>query len=193
MRSSLSALGLTSSTSATGATIERAYDSPGTYSEVLKVTDKEGRFDYDFAIVRVLPEDSEAEGPPGMHAAYHPTLGIQPGQEVTFKVRARGTSEGQDVWDFGDRSPSVNVQSNVDPGPHAPDGYAETTHRFSKPGHYLVCVKRRNQYGTATAHLYVPVGVDDASAMTAPWATGAGWPRESARHARRPCRGPVRS
>ena len=41
---------------------------------------------------------------------------------------------------------------------HAKDGYAVTTHRFEKPGHYLVRVERTDRRGaTATARLHVVV------------------------------------
>ena len=42
----------TDGSAATGKTVERAYDRPGSYSEVLKVTDSRGQVDYDFAVVR---------------------------------------------------------------------------------------------------------------------------------------------
>ncbi|MFQ5981409.1 MAG: PKD domain-containing protein, partial [Candidatus Heimdallarchaeota archaeon] len=37
-----------------GVKVKRTYDKPGSYSEVLKVTDDDGHVDYDFAIVQVL-------------------------------------------------------------------------------------------------------------------------------------------
>ena len=41
-------------TTASGPRIERTYDRPGSYSEILKVTDQRRHIDYDFAIVQVL-------------------------------------------------------------------------------------------------------------------------------------------
>ena len=67
---------------------------------------------------------------------------------------------------FGDGSPSVDVQSvpveptanNGKSSVHAKDGYAVTTHRYAKPGHYLVSVSRTNNRGqTATAQLQVRI------------------------------------
>ena len=44
---------------------------------------------------------------------------------------------------------------------HDPNDYAVTTHRYKKPGHYLVTVQRVNDRGQpATAHLHVRVGAD---------------------------------
>ena len=41
----------------------------------------------------------------------------------------------------------------------AADGYAETVHRFQKPGHYLVRVERADKGGAkAVARLHVRVG-----------------------------------
>jgi hypothetical protein len=40
-----------------------------------------------------------------------------------------------------------------------PSCWAEVVHRYAKPGHYLVCVKRRNRHGqTGYARLDVRVG-----------------------------------
>ena len=44
----------TDGTTATGPRVERTYDQPGEYSEVLKVVDARGRVDYDFAVVLVI-------------------------------------------------------------------------------------------------------------------------------------------
>jgi len=143
---------------ATGPQVERTYDRPGSYSEVLKVTDLAGHVDYDFAIVQVLDRSSPDRLPPTIHAAYSPTLGIKSGDPVTFKVRTFRTTDGHETWDFGDATPAVDVHSNGSPDRHAKDGYAVTTHRFEKPGHYLVRVERTDRQGaTATARLHVVV------------------------------------
>jgi len=98
--------------------------------------------------------------PTAIHAAYWPTLGIRPGAEITFKVRTFGVrpDEGREVWDFGDGSPGVETRSDGDAQQHAPDGYAVTTHRYDRPGHYLVSVSRADDRGfAATARLHVEV------------------------------------
>jgi hypothetical protein len=55
-----------------------------------------------------------------------------------------------------DGSPTVQVQSDGNVKPLAPDGYASTVHRFGKPGDYLVRVERTNRRGLkATTRLHV--------------------------------------
>lgn len=145
-------------TTAAGPRVERLYERPGSYSEILKVTDADGRVDYDFAIVQVLDRNRPKVLPPTIHATYWPTFGIRPGDPVTFKVRTFRTREGEERWDFGDGRPPVTVRSDGNAVPLAPDGYAETGHRFEKPGLYVVRVERANAEGMkAVAHLAVRV------------------------------------
>ena len=54
--------------------MERAYDKPGEYSEVLKVVDARGRVDYDFAVVLVIDKALDGKASPTIHASYAPTL-----------------------------------------------------------------------------------------------------------------------
>ncbi|MHC4399914.1 MAG: PKD domain-containing protein [Planctomycetota bacterium] len=146
---------------AAGSLVERRYDKPGTYSETLKVTDAEGNVDYDFAVVQVIDRQKPDQIPPSIHAVYYPTLDIKAGDEVTFKVRSFRVrpDEGHELWDFGDGTPKVEVQSDGNAETHAKDGYAVTTHRYARPGHYLVSVRRTNDRGeTATGRLHVRVG-----------------------------------
>jgi murein DD-endopeptidase MepM/ murein hydrolase activator NlpD len=156
----------TDATTADGATVERTYKQPGSYSEILKVTDAQGRVDYDFAIVQVVdrdPKEPKGKGeeklPPTIHASYAPTFGIRPGDPVTFKVRTFRAEIGNETWDFGDGTDPHKVRSDGNAKPHDAKGYAETTHRFAKPGHYIVRVDGRGHNGLkATAHLQVRVG-----------------------------------
>jgi lysophospholipase L1-like esterase len=146
---------------ATGATVERTYDKPGVYSEVLKITDGDGRVDYDFAVVNVLDKEHPDQLPPSIHAVCYPTAGIKPGEPVTFLVRSFRTTDGKETWDFGDGSPKVQVQSDGNVVKLAKDGYARTVHAFEKPGHYLIRVERTDRRGfTAIAHLHVRVGTE---------------------------------
>ena len=149
-------------TRARGARVERTYPKAGQFSEVLKVTDSDGRIDYDFAVVQVIDRKRPRNPPPGIHAAYAPTFGIRPGDPVTFKVRTFGTTHGKEVWDFGDGSPRVEVQSDGNVKPLARDGYAVTVHRYQQAGHYLVRVERSNAQGEkGIARLHVRVGETD--------------------------------
>lgn len=168
----------TDGSTASGVEAERVYDRPGTYSEILRVADGEGRVAYDFARVTVL--DSTVEDhwrsrlldpharmdeligmlPVRLHPAYHPTLGLRPGDPVTFLVRAFHTTEGGEAWDFGDGTPQVTVRSDGNVDRYAPDGYARVVHSYDNPGDYLVRVQRTDDRGvTGIAHLHVPVGV----------------------------------
>lgn len=141
-----------------GPLVERTYRQPGSYSEILKVTDAKGRIDYDFAMVQVLDKDQKDKSPPTIHATYAPTFAIHPGDPVTFKVRTFRAPIGNETWDFGDGSPPVLVRSDGNAKPHAPNGYAETVHRFAKPGHYIVRVEGTGHGDTkAVAHLHVRV------------------------------------
>jgi hypothetical protein len=148
-------------TQSTNATVERRYDRPGTYSEILRVTDSEGRSDCDFAVVQVMDPAQPRQLQPTIHACYWPTENLKAGDEVTFKVRTFQVrpSEGRERWDFGDGSPAVEVQSDGNAKTLAKDGYAITTHRYALPGRYLVSVQRSNERGeTATGRLQVVVG-----------------------------------
>lgn len=149
----------TDGTTAEGAQLERTYTRPGYYSEILKVTDAAGRIDYDFAIVHVHDREHPEQFPPTIHPVYYPTFGIRPGDEVTFKARTFATTDGQETWDFGDGSPTVNSKSDGNVDQHAKDGYAVLTHRYRKPGHYLVRAERTDRHGQrAVAYVQVRVG-----------------------------------
>src|SRR5207249_5869697 len=87
---------LTDGKTARGALVERTYAKPGVYSEVLKVTDEEGRIDYDFAVINVLDKNHPDWLPPSIHAVYSPTLGVKPGDPVTFLVRSFRTTDGKE-------------------------------------------------------------------------------------------------
>ena len=151
----------TDGTKAKGATVERTYAKPGVYSEILRITDAAGRIDYDFAVVNVLAKDQPDKLPPSIHAVYHPTFAIKPGDPVTFMVRTFRTTDGMEAWDFGDGSARVEVQSDGNVVPLAKDGYARTVHRFEKAGHYVVRVERTNRHGyTAVGHMQVRIGED---------------------------------
>ncbi len=143
---------------ATGPRVRRTYDKPGEYNEILKVTDASGDIDYDFAVVQVIDKNHPDQVPPTIHAAYYPTFDLKPGDEITFKVRSFRTTEGSEVWDFGDGSPKVTVQSDGNTNEHDPNGYAVTTHRYKAPGQYIATARRSNERGhEAITHLQIIV------------------------------------
>lgn len=149
----------TDGTSGRGEQIERRYAKPGTYSEILKVTGPDGAIGYDFAVVQVLDPSTNGQLPPSIQAAYAPSLAIKTGEPVTFKVRTFRTTHGEEIWNFGDGTPLVKVKSDGNVKPLNKDGFAITTHQFTKPGHYLVRVERRNERDeVAVTHLSVEVG-----------------------------------
>ncbi|MBM3892475.1 MAG: PKD domain-containing protein, partial [Verrucomicrobia bacterium] len=148
----------TDGTTASGATVKRTYKKPGTYSEVLRVTDSAGQIAYDFAVVQIMGKAQPEQLVPSIQATYAPTLGIKAGQPVTFKVRSFRTTHGQETWNFGDGTAPVSVKSDGCVKTLAKDGFAVTEHRFAKPGDYLVRVERTNERGeTAIGHLHVRV------------------------------------
>jgi len=148
-------------TTATGARVTRRYDQAGAYCETLKVTDKDGRSDVDFAVVHVCDPIRPKDAPLSIHATYHPTLDLKPAQEILFKVRAFNfdPADGEETWDFGDGTANVTTRSDGNRKSLNLNGYAVTSHCYEKPGRYLVTVSRTNTHGeTATTRLYVPLG-----------------------------------
>jgi len=153
----------TDGSTGTGPTVTMVYRNPGTYSEILKVTDSRGHSSYDFAVVQVAAKpvsqrQSEENLAPTMHASYWPSLGVIAGQTITFLVRSCRTTFGQETWNFGDGSAPVTVKSDGCAEEKSKEGYARTQHVFQKPGDYIVRVERANERGEkATFHLFVPV------------------------------------
>ncbi len=145
-------------TKAGGSKVRRVYERVGEYSEIVKVTDSAGNFTYDFAIVYVIDRKHPERVPPAIHANYYPTFGLRAGDEVTFKVRSFGTQHGGEVWDFGDGSAPVKVQSDGNANQHNPAGYAVTLHRYEKAGDYIITVRRSDENGyEAIGHLHVHI------------------------------------
>jgi murein DD-endopeptidase MepM/ murein hydrolase activator NlpD len=154
---------LSDGSDASGPAVTRSYLQPGTYSEILKVTDRVGRIAYDFAVVQVVESPQPGTGgaervPPTIHASYWPTQDVRAGQPLTFFVRTCRTTSGEERWDFGDGSDPVVVRSDGCAEEKAEQGYARVRHAYRKPGDYLVKVERANERGeSATARLWVRV------------------------------------
>jgi hypothetical protein len=136
-------------TKASGAKVSHVFEKPGRYRPTLKVTDAKGNVDYDFAKVTA----TEPDLPPGkrcyLHASYWPTKEIQVGDEVTFLARSFRFEppQGDEIWDFGDGSPTARSKSDGAVEQHNKAGYGTVKHRFKQPGHYLVTVRRTNPDG----------------------------------------------
>jgi murein DD-endopeptidase MepM/ murein hydrolase activator NlpD len=79
--------------SATGQRVERTYSQAGTYSEILKITDDQGRTDYDFETVNVLdprrPEAETSDDSGGILADYG------------HCSRSAGNFQSSDIWHYG--------------------------------------------------------------------------------------------
>ncbi len=142
----------TDGTTAQGPKVRRTYAKPGYYSETIKVTDAAGHVAYDVAIVVVMDRQRLDEAPPSVHVTYHPSLGVRPGTEITFKARTFGTTDGEESWDFGDGSPRQKTRSDGNVKPLAKDGYVVLRHRYEKPGHYRVRVERTDSKGQTAVH-----------------------------------------
>jgi murein DD-endopeptidase MepM/ murein hydrolase activator NlpD len=148
----------TDGSSGKGARVERRYDKPGAYCELLKVVDAQGRSAHDVVTVQVLGRGQTNNFPPTIHATYSPTFNLRAGDPVTFKVRTFRTTFGSERWDFGDGSPAVEVRSDGNANPLGKDGYAVTQHRYAKAGRYIARVQRSNERGeTAVARLVIDV------------------------------------
>ncbi len=132
---------------ANGPQPQHSYSQSGTYMETLKTTDAAGHVDYDFVRVTVYDPDHPDRSPARLHAVFSPTFDLHPGTPITFKVRAFETTHSEEVWDFGDGSPTVRTKSDGNVEPRAEDGYAVMTHRYKRPGDYLVHVHRTDESG----------------------------------------------
>lgn len=161
-----------------GMKVPYVYPQPGSYREILKVTDEDGNFACDIMIVNVIGPEQERpraqdrgtspsaqrgrrdRGGPSTQAFFYPTLDIKPGDPVYFSSRGNG-GDGFDVYDFDDGTTTVRVRSNIDTAEHAENGYGLTVHHFAKPGHYFVKVSRTDpETGRTGYHLLdVPVGI----------------------------------
>jgi hypothetical protein len=149
----------TDGTTQTGPVQKRSYTKAGEYSEILKVTDLKGNVDFDFTYVQVYDRDSTAKRIPTIHPVFYPTLNLKPGDPVTFLVRTFGSDTGDEVWDFGDGSEKVEVNSGIVQRQTQNQGqYASTVHVYKQPGHYVVRVERINESGfPAIGHLHVVI------------------------------------
>ncbi|MCP4313985.1 MAG: peptidoglycan DD-metalloendopeptidase family protein, partial [Bacteroidetes bacterium] len=95
---------------ADGAIQNKTYERAGTYSEVLKITDSKGNIDYDFATVLVYDREYPEETKLGLiHLAYHPTLGLKAGDDISFLARTFHTAPVKTIWDFGDGTAPVEI------------------------------------------------------------------------------------
>ncbi len=141
------------------ASVKKVYPTPGFYCETLKVTDRAGQVAYDFAYVMALDPADLEHYTPNVNINYYPTRNLKPGDPITFKARAFRIQGGEEIWDFGDGSPTQTTRSPEDAKPLAPEGYVALEHRYEKPGDYIVKVSRTHDNGQ-TAHAKAWVHID---------------------------------
>lgn len=150
---------------ASGKQIEMTYDTPGAWSEILKVTDSNGNVAYDAVLSIVYTKemvDKKIKGvkgsTPRIHLSYFPAFDIKVGQDVTFKVRSSWTDGWGETLDFGDGSKPVKLKSDGNRDRTNPNGYAICKHRFAQPGTYIVHAEHVNASGVkANMHVFVDV------------------------------------
>jgi len=148
----------------------KTYDTEGTYSEMLTVTDARGQTAIDFCPVQILPADGNpARTPPIIQLTYYPTDDVRPGQPIAFKARTfwgRGfesNEDGLERWNFGDGTQATTRSGALGRGTAcAPVDFAERWHAYKRPGRYIVTVPRRAKNGLwATAQVAVDVGKEE--------------------------------
>lgn len=132
---------------AQGAKVRRRYERAGYYSELLRVTDRQGNISLDVVVIIVIDREHRDRLPPSVHVVFHPSLEVVAGREVSFKARTFGTQAGEELWDFGDGSAKRTTKSDGNKTPLAPDGYVELKHSYQNPGIYVVTVERTNEHG----------------------------------------------
>lgn len=145
-------------TTASGAKFGKYYPTPGTFTELLKVTDSQGNISWDVAHIMVLDPNDLEHYSPSLNVNYSPTENLKTNEPITFKVRGFNMQGGKETWDFGDGSPKQFTQSPENAKPLAPEGYAKLLHQYEKPGTYIVTITRTHNNGqTATTKLVVTV------------------------------------
>jgi len=145
---------------AKGAIQRKIYEQPGAYSEILKVTDSKGNIDYDFSTVYVYDREHPEETNLGaLQLAYHPTLNLKAGDDITFFVRAFHIKPVNTIWDFGDGTPLITTTTEpVTKKTHSRGEFKKTEHSYSKPGHYVVNVRCARESGlNSVNHLHVVI------------------------------------
>lgn len=149
---------LSNQTNAFGAKHKMKYELPGTYSEILKITDSKGNIDYDFMLIQVL-DRVDPKPVPVLQSAYYPTLNIKKNDSVRFFVRAFNTDIDSVSWNFGDGSMPIKVETERATREDQTGGkFTETRHVFAEAGHYIVKAENSNRSGIkATSHLHVVV------------------------------------
>ena len=127
---------------------------------MLKVTDSKGNIDYDFATVYVYDKEHPEETNIGyMQLAYHPTLNLKAGDEITFLVRTFHTKPVKIIWDFGDGTASVETTcEGITKKSHSRGELVKIKHTYFKSGQYVVTGRCARESGlNSVNHLHVVI------------------------------------
>ena len=145
-------------TNKSGAIQSKVYDEPGMYSEILKVKNINGDVDYDFCTVQVFAREGQGTKIPTMQTAFYPTIGTKKGDAISFFVRSFNCEGGNEIWDFGDGTPQVKVNSGNGKNMTSAGSFAEVKHVYRQEGDYIVTTKRTGKNGiSAITHLHVKI------------------------------------
>jgi hypothetical protein len=145
----------------TGREAEFKFEHPGGYQVIQKSYFDGQLVDMDFTDVQIRGLSDSQTPPPTIHASYHPSLGLLPDTEITFKARTFTAEQGTMYWDMGDSNTYEVDYIQHTEGDRA--AYYTLTHRYASPGLYLARVSYwdRDLSIWAINHLKIFVGDDD--------------------------------
>jgi murein DD-endopeptidase MepM/ murein hydrolase activator NlpD len=116
-------------TSADGPMAQKVYDKPGCYIAALWVKDDHEGVDVDFCKVKVYSRSAPEDVIPTLFVTYYPSAEVYTDEPVNFRVWPQGTEVENVQIEFGDGTIVRDY--------HA---YSAITHKFEKPGIYVVTV-----------------------------------------------------
>jgi hypothetical protein len=108
--------------------VKRKFDKPGTFIATLFVIDDKGNKDVDFCKVKVYPSSGELKGIPTIFMSYAPTVGINIGESVQYRIWLQGADKNIPIKiDFGDGTVINDYES-----------FSEIQHKFKTVGIHIV-------------------------------------------------------
>jgi len=119
---------------AAGEKTQKTFTDPGVYAVTLHIKDNKGNEDVDFCNVKVFAKSAPKNPMPTIFASCIPSLGVRQKQNVTFRFWLPADQGNQKLLkiDFGDGA----IIDDYKP-------YSEVTHKFTKPGIYIVTAQIR--------------------------------------------------
>jgi murein DD-endopeptidase MepM/ murein hydrolase activator NlpD len=116
-------------TSVNGPMAEKVYDKPGCYISALWVKDNRGVVDVDFCKVKVFSQSAPEGVIPTLFVTYYPSAEVCVDEPVNFRIWPQGMEVEHIQIDFCDGTILQDYHS-----------YSAITHKFRKPGIYVVTV-----------------------------------------------------